>query len=424
MNTLITRLTRCALTLALLLTAAACGDGQSPDRLTVMVPWSGAEFQAFYSVLKSFHDDTGIQVDVEVTRAQAQQLDAAVAAHATPDLAVLPSVGALDHYAVNGRLQPLGAVTKDYREPFRGLATVHGKVYAVPVKADVKSLIWYNPAATRTPPPSALPDLQTRTRRNLGAWCLGLASGPTSGWPGADWIADLLLAGSGTGGQGGRGDYEKWLSGNLTWNSPQVSRAWETWRTLVTDSLRGAAVRAYGDAAGGMTAHRPTCSLAHGSLSAMGFPDSAHAGTAYDYVTSIPESARRLEVSADYIGMFTNKPSAQALITYLSRTDVQRDWVNKPGGYAFSADTEVTPTQYNNPVQRRIATMLQPHSGYTLCFSAADAMTPDLSAAFYRAVLDYAAGDPLQPLLRRLDAIQRSQRSSPAPPGGLCAAST
>ncbi|RXS84874.1 carbohydrate ABC transporter substrate-binding protein [Streptomyces sp. TM32] len=424
MNTLITRLTCCALSVALLLTAAACGSGQPPDRLTVMVPWSRAEFQAFYSVLKSFHRDTGIQVDVEVTRAQAEQLDAAVAAHATPDLAVLPSVGALDHYAENGNLQPLGAVTKDYREPFRGLATVHGKVYAVPVKADVKSLIWYNPAVTRTPPPSALPDLQTLTRRTPGAWCLGLASGPTSGWPGADWIADILLARNGPGGQGGRGDYEKWLSGDLAWNSPQVSEAWKTWRTLVADSLRGASVRAYDDAAGGMTAKRPTCSLAHGTLSAMGFPNSARPGTAYDYVTSVPESARRLEVSADYLGMFTKNPSAQALITYLSHADVQRDWVNKPGGYVFSADTKVTPAQYNNAVQRRIATMLQPYSGYTLCFSAADAMTPDLSAAFYRAVLDYAAGAPLQPLLQGLDAIQRSRGSSPAPAGSLCSASS
>ncbi|MFG2863809.1 extracellular solute-binding protein [Streptomyces sioyaensis] len=423
MNTLITRLTRCALTLALLLTAAACDSGQPHDPLTVMVPWSRAEFQAFYSVLESFHHDTGIRVDVEVTRAQAQQLDAAVAAHATPDLAVLPSVGALDHYAENGNLQPLGALTKDYREPFRGLATVHGKVYAVPVKADVKSLIWYNPAVTRKPPPSALPDLQTLTRRNPGAWCLGLASGPTSGWPGADWIADILLAHSGPGGQGGRGDYEKWLSGNLPWSSPQVSGAWETWRTLVADSLHGASVRTYDAAGRAMTAERPNCSLAHGSLSAMSFPDSAHAGTAYDYVTSIPESARRLEVSADYIGMFTKNPRAQALITYLSRTDVQRAWVNQLGGYAFSADTEVTPARYDNPVQRRIAAMLQPHSGYTLCFSAADAMTPDLSAAFYRAVLDYAAGDRLQPLLQGLDAIQSSQRNSPAPPGSLCAAS-
>ncbi|MFE7302705.1 ABC transporter substrate-binding protein [Streptomyces sp. NPDC057579] len=424
MNTLITRLTRCALTLALLLTAAACGSGQQPDRLTVMVPWSRNEFQAFYSVLTSFQRHTGIHVDVEVTRAQAQQLDAAVAAHATPDLAVLPSVGALRHYAENRKLHQLGAVAKDYREPFRGLATVKGKVYAVPVKADVKSLIWYNPAVTRTPPPSALPDLQTLTRRNPGAWCLGLASGPTSGWPGADWIADILLASSGPGGQDGRGDYEKWLSGNLAWTSPQVSGAWENWRALVADSLRGASVRAYNDAASGMTAARPTCSLSHGSLAAMGFPNSARAGTTYDYVTSVPGSARRLEVSADYIGMFKKSSNAQALITFLSRTDVQRDWVNKPGGYVFSADTQVTPAQYNNAVQRRIATMLQPHSGYTLCFSAADAMPPDLSAAFYRAVLDYAAGEPLPDLLKRLDAIQRSQRSSPASLGSLCAAST
>ncbi|WP_446038336.1 ABC transporter substrate-binding protein [Streptomyces sp. SID1121] len=418
MSTLKARLTRCAAALGLFLTAVACGSEPRDERLTVMVPWSGDEFQAFYAVIKTFEEDTGIQVDLEVTRAQTQQLDAAVAAGAPPDLAVLPSVGALNQYAGGKGLKPLGdTITEDYAQPFRGLGTVGGEVVAVPVKADVKSLIWFNPTVTRAPESTTLPALRTLSRRASGAWCLGLASGPTSGWPGADWIADILLSRSGT------DVYRNWLSGRLPWTSPQVSAAWQAWRGIVAGSVGGSSVRRFAEAADGMTAEPPTCFFGHGTLSAMGFPPTADgARTAYDFVTSAPEPVRRLEVSADFVGRFTDNPNAERLITHLSSAQAQRTWVNEPGGYGFSANSRVRPEEYDNPAQRRIAGMLRPEARYTLCFSAADAMTPDLSAAFYRAVLDYASDKSLLPtLLEGLDVVRSGRGEPPVPPDDLCA---
>ncbi|MER5427573.1 extracellular solute-binding protein [Streptomyces sp. NPDC002588] len=407
MSTLTARLARCVLVLCVLLAAAGCGGGPGRQRVTIMIPWSGDEFQAFYSVLRSFEDDTGIEVDVQVTRALTQQLDAAVAAGAPPDLAMLPSVGAIYRYAGGaagrgGKLRPLQVPTGAYLEPFRGLTEVRGEVYAVPVKVDVKSLVWFDPTVTGRPSPTA--------PGKPGTWCLGLESGPTSGWPGADWIADILLA------QNGVDAYQKWLSGTLHWNSPPLRKAWTTWRNLVGTSVKDAAVRNFGEAASGMTATPRRCSQAHGALSAMGF----RAGRSHDYVPS--SSTHRLEVSADFVGMFTDdNPSAEAFIEYLAGTEAQQSWVNQGEGSAFSADSKVT--HYDDAVQRRIAGMLRPGSGYTLCFGAADAMTPDVSAAFYRAVLDYATDgteDPT-PLLGDLDEVQNKLGDSPVPADKLCA---
>ncbi|WP_133913074.1 hypothetical protein [Streptomyces sp. NBC_00582] len=95
--------------------------------------------------------------------------------------------------------------------------------------------------------------------------------------------------------------------------------------------------------------------------------------------------------------------------------------MNQGEGSAFSADSEVT--RYDDAVQRRIAGMLRPASGHTLCFGAADAMVPDVSAAFYRAVLDHATGateDPTR-LLDALDDVQEEFGASPVPPDKLCA---
>jgi alpha-glucoside transport system substrate-binding protein len=61
-----------------------------------------------------------------------------------------------------------------------------------------------------------------------------------------------------------------------------------------------------------------------------------------------------------------------------------------------------------------LAALLQPGSGTTLCFTAADMMVPDMSAAFYQAVLDYV-NDPgsLTSLLRGLQTTERGAGPSP-----------
>lgn len=415
------RLVRCAVALGVLLAVGACGGGSGGHgEVTVMVPWSGDEFQAFYAAVKRFEGDTGITVDVEITRAQTQQLDAAVAAGAPPDLAMLPSVGAIDRYANTGspetRLRPLDpAMTKDYAQPFRGLGTVGGKVYAVPVKADVKSLLWYDPAVTTSRPRDTLADLAALSGPSSRTWCLGLASGPTSGWPGADWIADILLEQDST-------DYANWVAGALPggWQSPRISRAWTTWQSLVKGSLRSAAEQDFAGAAAGMFTSPATCSLAHGALGAIGFPATADPKKPYDFVA--PDRGRPLEVSADFVGRFTDNPAATKLIAWLSSADGQRAWVGAARSFAISADSRVSAADYRTPAQSQVAAMLRPHSGRTLCFSAADAMQPDVSAAFYRAVLDYATGAQVGDLLKGLDAVQHAQRQGPpVPPGNLCA---
>jgi alpha-glucoside transport system substrate-binding protein len=416
------RLVRCLLAVGLVAAAlAGCGGGAGHGRVTVMVQWSGAEFQAFYRVVKDFEADTGIQVDVQVTRALTQQLDAAVDSGAPPDVAMLSSVGAIDHYARGGNLEPLGgaaaAAARSSVQPLRGLAAVRGRIYAVPVKADVQSLFWYDPRTTEGPPSTTLPALQAMAGRSTSTWCLGLESGPTSGWPGADWIGDILLA------QNGTAVFKQWLSGRVSWTDPRVKAAWTSWWDLVGGIAKQAATRPFGDAASGMTAHGGTrCAYAHGQLAAMGFAPGLTAGKDYDFVPSSPQ--HRLLVSADFAGLFRASPEAARFVSYLAGHHAQLTWVNTPGGYAISPTGTVRPAAYTNPVQRRIAALLQPDAGNTLCFNPSDAMEPDVSAAFYRAVMKYATGTAgLSGLLLGLDGIQHPpDHDTPVPPDRLCTA--
>ncbi|MEU9609096.1 ABC transporter substrate-binding protein [Streptomyces sp. NPDC048057] len=412
---------RCVLVaLGLLLATAGCAGSDSPERVSIMVPWTQpAEFQAFYSLVKDFERDTDIQVDVQVTRALTQQLDASVKGGSPPDLAVLPSVSAIVRYAGDKYgLQPLDTATVDigaYLQPFGGLSQVKGTTYAVPVKVDVKSLVWYDSKTTEKPPTDSTDALAGFTSRSGLTWCLGLASGPTSGWPGADWIADFMLS------DAGAEAYARWVSGSLAWTSPEVERAWSRWRELLGErALKGADGRSFSYAAQAMTTPSPVCQLAHGARAALAAD--SEKPTRLDFAE--PSTSRPVQVSGDFVGMFTDdNPSARRFVAHLAGVRGQQSWIDAQGTSAFSAHTEVT--GYANTVQQRIATILNPRSGYRLCFSAADVMPPDVAAAFYRAVLDYAdAANSLSEQLTKLKEMPLGPRNLLVPENAVCSTPT
>lgn len=428
---------------ALGLAAAACGCAgpAGGGNVTILVAWSGSELTAFESVIKTFEDHSGINVDVEPTRALTQELDADLAEGDPPDVAALPSIGAIGQYADQGELKPLDGLvdTAAYGPPWSGLMRPGrgDHVYAMPVKADVKSLIWYDPAVFRRfhyGVPATWAQLLTLSEsiENHGGspWCLALSSTPTSGWPGTDWIADILLS------TDGPETYQKWVSGELPWTSGPVQQAWLMWGRLVGS---GNAVYGGRDAAlvqnvGDIHPSSPSCYLAHGTLVDQGFPAGKSAqpelkfGTSYDFfpfpasgtAASGTAASGAIQVSADFIGLFNDTLPARELIRYLTGTAAQREWVSYPDADGFSADNQVPVSAYPGPATQRIATLLT--SGQReLCFGASDAMSPDLSAAFDHAILEYLA-DPAalaSTVLPELSKVPPDSRSAPSVCGRL-----
>jgi alpha-glucoside transport system substrate-binding protein len=405
--------TAIALLLALGLGAAcaACSGPAQSQAVTIMIPWSAGtgEYRAFVAVMTKFERETGITVRPEVTRAVTQQLDADLSAGTLPDLVDLPNPGAVEQYEARQALQPLTVDLSSYDQPWRGLAeSGKGTVYAVPVKADIKSLLWYDTSVLTSPPASwqALENLASHGT----PWCLGLASGSTSGWPGADWVADLLLS------RHQAGDYEQWLAGQLSWKSQAVKDAWQTWGALmrygaaVNGGAHGALFTGFNQAASGMSAGQ--CELEHGALSATGLTSTA--GLGYVVLPSASGPAASVMVSGDFMGLFTGNPDARKFLAYLASDEAQTLWVRQEGGHAFSADSEVPPAAYPPGPQQKIAGLLQPSAGTMLCFDAADMMVPDLSTAFEQAALEYINDRGTLPaLLAGLQKTQHGAGSSP-----------
>ncbi|MFJ9842380.1 ABC transporter substrate-binding protein [Kitasatospora sp. NPDC101155] len=401
--------------LALLLVAlcgvAACGTGGSGPVVHVLGTWTGSEQDAFLAMVAPFERQTGIKVDYQGSRDSDTVLADRVGNGTPPDLAVLASPGKLVQYARAGRLAPLDdaldlpGMTKQYGSSWVQLGAVDGKQYAVFVKASVKSLIWYSPkalAAHGWTPPDSWDRLNALDRLIAGSgvspWCVGLESSSASGWPGTDWLEDIVLA------QSGPDVYDQWATGKLAWNSPQIKRAWQTWgdvigtKGLVRGDARGMLLTNFGASGASLFNATPGCYFEHAASFITGYYQQTDprlkAGEDFDF-TRFPIIDQAFggteEVAGDLLGMFHSTAAARQLIAYLTTPEAQRIWVARGG--ALSPNREVPGTAYPDALSRRLGQLLV--DARTVRFDASDLMPDAMQSAFYQAVLSFA-NDPSQ----------------------------
>lgn len=398
----------------------ACSMPDSAGSVSVLGPWTAEEEQHFRQVLDSFEKETGVQVIYQGTRALNEVLLSNFQNRTPPDVAILFSPGEFGKYQYSGQLQKLDDVIAPQQEAYskqwlelQKLGT--DNLYGVVVKANLKSIVWFNPKHMTKPKPENLDQLfslgQSVVTGNGGApWCLGMDSTPTSGWPGTDWIEDILLH------QFGTDIYQQWAAGALPWTSPQVRKAWEDWANITnTTGPRSVLLTAWADAGRPMFTDPPGCFLHHQPSFIMAnyqaYEPAPKPGSDFDFFhfpdgsSSTGATSEKYAVSADMAGMFNNTPQARRLIAYLATDKAQRIWPSIGGG-AFSVNRNVDLNVYSDNVSKRIAQELT--TADTLCFDAADLMPATMRNAFYRAVLEYVS-DPTQlnRLLEELEVVRR-----------------
>ncbi|RLE30068.1 carbohydrate ABC transporter substrate-binding protein, partial [Candidatus Acetothermia bacterium] len=221
--------------MSLLMVLAAVGFGQGS--ISVMVLWSGTELDAFQQVVDAFTASTGIQVRVEsVGRDLPQILVARLEGGNPPDVAAMPNPGQMAEFVSRGALVPVDGFVDltQFPKAFVDLATVDGHVYGIFISADLKSLVWYNPDALYAEglaPADSWDELMYITQvladRGKVPWAVGLESGAASGWPGTDWIEDIMLR------TAGPELYDKWVAHEIPWTHPAVKRAFELFGAIV-----------------------------------------------------------------------------------------------------------------------------------------------------------------------------------------------
>ncbi len=398
-------------------------DGDiSGDTVTVYGTWGGSEEEAFLAMVKPWEDETGAKVKYVGTRDLNAVLTTGVASGVLPDLAGLPGPGQLVEFAELGAHVPLDDVldtatyTADTAPALVELGRVDGKTYGVFIKAAVKGLIWYNPKNIDlgSNPPATWDELIATAQANLGSaqaiWCVGLESGAASGWPGTDWIEDLVLR------TAGPDVYGQWFRGEIKWSDPRIREAFEIYVSDVVEHTYGGRTAAvatpFANGGDALFDEPPGCLLHHQAsfITGLGAFPQRSAGTDFNFIPFPdinPSYAGALEGGGDLFGMFKSTAASRSLMRYLVTAQAQDIWVKRGG--ALSANRNAT--SYSNEIEARSAKALT--EAKIFAFDGSDLMPSAMNDAFFRAMVALTNGSSsLDEVLAELDSVQADAYAS------------
>jgi len=405
------------------LVAAACSQqggttttggttGATGGKVTVIGVWGGSEEESFKAMVKPFEDQTGIKVEYTGTRDINTVLTTGISSGLLPDAAGY-FIGQTKQFADAGALKPLDDVIDmttykaDTSAAVAALTVVNGKTYGIFTKVAVKGLIWYNPKVYKGTAPATFDALmQTPVSGSTKRWCVGLESGAASGWPGTDWIEDILLR------QAGPDVYDKWVNGTQKWTSPEVKTAFQTFGKVVSaDNVFGGPQTVlttnFGDAGNPLFASTPGCLFHHQASFITDFFKKQGGAKDGDFdffpMPDINPQYSGATGAGDVFGMFKDTPQTRALMKYLVTPEAQAIWVGRGG--ALSPNKKVT--NYPDQISKRSADILAKAKVFR--FDGSDLMPQAMNDAFWKAMLDFTKDQSkIDSILSSLDTVQAS----------------
>jgi len=223
----------------------------SGETVTVFGPWLNPEDDFFRSALAYFSKATGAEAVYTGSDGFEQQIVVDVEAGSGPNVAVFPQPGLAAVLAAQGQLQPLGDDMADWvRENYAAgqswvdLGTYpdadgNDQMYGFFYNVNVKSLVWYSPENFEDAGyevPESMEALKALTEQIVAdgetPWCIGLGSGPATGWPATDWVEDMMLRTQTP------DVYDAWTTNEIPFDDPRVIAAIEEFGWFSRDDAK------------------------------------------------------------------------------------------------------------------------------------------------------------------------------------------
>lgn len=415
--------TRLWLAIAALLTLSACGGGNegasdsAEKTVTILGVVVGEQQEKLEAALQPFEEETGIEVIYEGSDSFATLLPVRVESGDAPDIAMFPQPGLMASFAESGQMVPVtefmdrATLEAAYPETWLSLGTVDNSLYGIWYRASVKSLVWYNPtafAAQGFTVPTTWDEMLALSDQIVAAgvnpWCIGLESGEATGWPGTDWVEDIMLR------TAGPDVYDQWVTNEIPFNDGAVQTAFEEFgniilnETYVVGGSVGAISTPFGDAPQGLIGDTPTCYLhRQANFIASFFPEDVNPAEDLDIflLPGIdPDYGTPVLVAGDVFGMFNNTPEAQALMEYLATPTPHEIWAEL-GGF-LSPHKQVSLEAYPDSLSQKQAEFLT--TAETIRFDGSDMMPGAVgTGTFWSGVVDYVAGTPVEEVLETIE---------------------
>ncbi|MHC1783198.1 MAG: ABC transporter substrate-binding protein [Anaerolineaceae bacterium] len=375
--------------------------------VTMEGPFTDADAVKFDNSVKDFEDKTGIDIQYTGSKEFEASITIKVEGGNPPDIVDFPQPGLLGSLVAKDLAVDLTDVIdqdwlkENYNQSWLDMAMMESS--KGPIMAGVwgrvngKSLVWYPKAAFdaagyKVPTTWAeLIALSDQIKADGDApWCVGIESGAATGWPMTDWVEEMMLRTTSL------ENYDKWVKGELKFDSPEVRKAIETVGTIwFTDGYayggRAAiATTFFGDAPKPMFDDPAKCWLhKQGNFITSFFPEGKVAGTDYDffYLPGVDDAyGKPVLVAGDIYALFNDRPETRAVIQYFSTGDSVKAWVQAGGAISPHKDSSLD--WYNNDVDRGVAKIILEAS--SVRFDGSDLMPGAVGAgSFWKSMTDY-----------------------------------
>ena len=334
-----------------------------------------------------------------------------------PDIGMFPQPGLLSAAISTGKVSTVDSATeasvkKNFSKDWQGYVTSGGKMYGTPLDASVKGYIWYSPADFKKwgiTVPTTYSDLVADVKKiqaTTGAapWCAGFNSGTASGWPGADFLAEVVLSSAGP------TTYDDWVSGKTKFTDPKIDKAFTLLGQILKDptlvnagfgNVASINSTAFADVAAkvanGQCAMTNQATFLEASFSttktaAGATPKVGPDGDIWAFpLPSVKAGSNAVVGGGDFAAPFNNKAATSKVMTYLSSAAWANSLITVKDASFISANKGVDASKEADPLLKSaIKTLQDPNT--TFRFGADDAMPTVVENAFWKGIVDWING--------------------------------
>lgn len=368
-----------------------------------------------------FEECTGIDIVYEGSGEFEAQINVRVQGGNPPDLAIFPQPGLLASVVGTGSVLPApeavaANATEYWNETWQGFGTVDGTLYAAPLMASVKGMVWYSPSVFEENGweiPTTLDELDELTATIAGSdvtpWCVGFGSGEATGWPGTDWLEDYVLR------LHGPDVYEQWVAHEIPFDDPRIVEALDRVGDLIKDpehvnggigDVSTIATTDFGEA--GLPVLDGECAMHHQATFYEGFynPEGdvtvAEDGDVWAFLLpGLEAGANDVTGGGEFVGAFTDSEEVVAVQTYLSSPE----WANSRVGLGgvLSANSGLDPANASSDLLREGYEILQDPET-TFRFDGSDSMPGAVgSGTLWTGMVDWISGADTESVLSTVE---------------------
>ena len=366
--------------------------------------------------------ENSIDIQYEASKEFEAQISIRAQGGNAPDIAIFPQPGLMADLASRDFLKPAPQSVEDnvdtyWSEDWKAYGTVEDTFYGAPLMASVKGFVWYSPAKFTewgVEVPETWDDLLavTKTIQEKTAtapWCAGFASGDASGWPGTDWVEDLVLR------QAGAETYDKWVANEIPFTDDAIKSAFDSVGDILLNpdyvnagfgDVKSINSAPFGDVANPIS--DGTCAMTHQASFFDGFIVDAGGEVGPDaevwaFITPAEEKGgQAVTGGGEIVAAFSDDADTQKVLEYLSSAE----WANSRValGGVISANSGLDPENAQSPILQEAIRILQ-DPDTTFRFDASDLMPGAVGAGtFWKGMVNWINGTPTDEVLTSIEA--------------------